>query len=441
MKKTLLIFWFCQACLLLNAQYQTRAWDANIKTLRIRPIQHDLSCRPYLVLGQEGTIDGTDDSNTLEISFDELSHDIRQYSYTVKHLNADWKASELSSFEYVRGFTTQDITDYTTSNNTQQVYTHYSFLFPNEDMQLTASGNYVVLIYEDGNPDQIRAQVCFSVVQPLVSTEIQVRANTDIELSGRYQQLDIDINTQHIQINNPEEITLVVQQNGRRDNLSCGAKPNYMGNNHLQWKNNKSLVFEGGNEYHHFDAYSVYFAGTNIDRIAYDRNQYHALLMPDANRGVGGKQGGEKMYDKTGVPYIHEYDSNGQFVVNAERCNDTDSEAEYLWAHWFLQTDEPIFGGSVYIGGDIFQNRIENDNRMVYDNDLHGYYFTSFVKQGGYDYQYWFVPSGKKTATLQLTEGSHWETDNQYTVYVYFRPFGCRYDQLVGLQNISSAAR
>ncbi|MBO4578356.1 MAG: DUF5103 domain-containing protein, partial [Paludibacteraceae bacterium] len=58
------------------------------------------------------------------------------------------------------------------------------------------------------------------------------------------------------------------------------------------------------------------------------------------------------------------------------------------------------------------------------------------VKQGGYDYQYWFVPKGAKQATLLRTEGSHWETRNEYTVFVYYCPFAARYTRLVGVKQL-----
>jgi hypothetical protein len=73
---------------------------------------------------------------------------------------------------------------------------------------------------------------------------------------------------------------------------------------------------------------------------------------------------------------------------------------------------------------------------MSYDSEHECYYLTALLKQGGYDYQYWFIPSTKKAATTQMSEGSHWETQNSYTICVYYRPFGSRYDRLVGLKQI-----
>ena len=39
--------------------------------------------------------------------------------------------------------------------------------------------------------------------------------------------------------------------------------------------------------------------------------------------------------------------------------------------------------------------------------------------------------------SLLRTEGSHWETRNEYTIYVYYKPFGARYERLVGVKRIN----
>jgi hypothetical protein len=150
--------------------------------------------RPYLVL-KNGVVDGSELENTLEISFDNLSHNTNQYTYRVIHCDRNWQESSINSYEYLDGFTTNDIVDYELSSNTQQEYTHYWLEFPNSHMQLKASGNYALQVYQDGNQDNVVAEVCFQVVEPMVDMNIKLRHNTDIELSGRYQQLDIDVHT------------------------------------------------------------------------------------------------------------------------------------------------------------------------------------------------------------------------------------------------------
>jgi hypothetical protein len=248
--------------------------------------------------------------------------------------------------------------------------------------------------------------------------------------------VDVDVNLQNTDISyQPSEFRVVVTQNNRMDNAVVLTQPTFVEPQMLRYINTKALIFEGGNEYRHFDTYSTYFAGTGVDRIIHDRSDYHAILFADDLRGQGAIFAGEHVAAKCGTPYIHEFDVNGQRIVNAERTiYDIDTEAEYMWVHWTLSAEKPWFDGVVYVGGDVFENNIGPQNRMQYDSERKCYWLNALVKQGGVDYQYWFLPKGSEQASLLRTEGSHWQTGNEYAIYVYYRPFGNRYDQLVGLQ-------
>ena len=192
---TILFLAFLTSGLVSSQTYKTETLQQTIRSLRIRYVKETQSpTRPYLVL-TNGCVDGTEPTNTLDISFDCMTHDLKQYSYTVYHLGYDYRKSDLQSLEYIQGFTTADITDYAYSNLTAEDYIHYQLTFPNEDMHLLKSGNYVLHVYEDGNPDNGVADICFQVVEPKVTISATVRTNTDIEFNGRYQQLDMDINT------------------------------------------------------------------------------------------------------------------------------------------------------------------------------------------------------------------------------------------------------
>ncbi len=225
MKKITVVYILLCFCTCVFARAQVRAFSEQIRTLRVD--------RPFLVL-QDGQIDGSDDENTIEISFDEMSHDVHQYTYNVRHMSADWSSeSGLISSEYLNGFTTRDVTDYEHSINTSRIYTHYRFFFPNEDMTLTKSGNYLLTIYEDGNPDKRVAEVRLCVTEPLVAIQTKVRANTDIEFNGRYQQVDLDVATTALNIKDPNEIKVLVRQNNRTDNQVWLTRPTYVENNRM----------------------------------------------------------------------------------------------------------------------------------------------------------------------------------------------------------------
>ena len=62
------------------------------------------------------------------------------------------------------------------------------------------------------------------------------------------------------------------------------------------------------------------------------------------------------------------------------------------------------------------------------------------MKQGIYDYMY--LMRDKKTGKTDAadTEGNWWETENNYTLLIYYKPLGGRADELVGITQVNSLA-
>lgn len=409
MKKTVL-FCFLMLSLIAGAQtaYRTQIFYPNIKTLQIGLVGEKMGL-PLVKLNS---------SDILQISFDEMSHEAHSFSYKVLHCNADWTPSTINTNEYLNGFTTGNITDYVTSLNTTYLYTHYSFQLPNNDLNFKISGNYVVIIYEDNQADKPIAQACFSVVEPRIVVTATIRGNTDSELSGKSQQLDFDVLLNGYPVRDPgSEIKVVVRQNNRIDNQVTDIKPTYLSGSKLSYINNGALIFEGGNEYHRFDISSVYAAGEGVDFIKYIQPHYDAFLVKDKIR--------------TSRFYSSEKDVNGKFVINMQEGQDDNTESDYMTVHFNLPAKQPFLDGQLYLGGEFNYNLLNEAARMKYDNDAESYTQTVLLKQGGYNYQYWFVPKGLRKGSAERVEGSYWQTNNEYTIYVYHRPWGERYDKLV----------
>ncbi len=393
--------------------FRTRIFDPKIKTLRA-VLSGDTYTSDLLELNGKDVI---------ELSFDELSHDNRFYTYRVIHCNADWTRSNISEMEYLNGFTTLQINDSRISNATAIPYTHYKLEIPNRDMQFRISGNYVLQIFED-KPETPVAQFCFSVVEPKVDVVATIRGNTDVELNRRLQQLDFHINLSGYNILDANrDLKVTVRQNRRSDNEVTDIKPTFIAASKLSYINNPKLIFEGGNEYRRFDISSLYTVGIGVDKIAYDRPYYDAFLYPDLLRN--------------GSFYSFEPDVNGRSVINTqEGFRDSDTGSDYVRVFFTLEA-EPFFDGDVYIGGDLNYNLIGAESRMQYDFENKKYFYHSLLKQGGYNYQYWFVSKNTGKVSVERVEGSHWQTGNEYAIYVYYRPWGERYDRLIGVKTVS----
>jgi hypothetical protein len=390
---------------------RTRIYQPNIKTLQIGIIG-EKSGLPIVELNS---------SDVLEVSFDEMSHEANSYGFKVIHCNADWTPSSLSSNEYLTRFTTGNISDYSLSVNTTYLYTHYRFNLPSDEMAFKISGNYVVIIYEDNQLDKPVAQACFSIVEPKVNVSATIRGNTDTEMNGRFQQLDFDINLSGYAVRDPNmEIKVVVQQNNRFDNQVADIKPTYLSGSKLSYVNNKALIFEGGYEYHRFDISSVYAAGEGVETIRYTQPHYDAYLMEN------------KM--QTSRIYMQDQDVNGKFVINLQGSDYDNIEADYMNVHFVLPAKSPFFDGQLYLGGEFNYNLMNETSRLKHDVNKGIYYQSVLLKQGGYNYQYWFLPKGATKASVEKVDGSYWQTRNEYAIYIYHRPWGERYDKLVAVK-------
>jgi hypothetical protein len=58
-----------------------------------------------------------------------------------------------------------------------------------------------------------------------------------------------------------------------------------------------------------------------------------------------------------------------------------------------------------------------------------------FLKQGYYNYLYATQENGYPD--FSHLEGDYWNTENDYTVLVYFKPFGSRSEEIIAMATIN----
>ena len=363
---------------------------------------------------------GSDD--ILSFSFDEMSHKYRRYTYRITHCNSDWMQSELLEIDYLEGFNGMAVEEWENSVNTTQLYTHYEFSLPNENVFLKASGNYIVdIIDEDSSDGTPSLQFLFSVVEPKVSVVATLSGDTDRSLNGGEQQLSFSVDFLRHAVSSPQnDIKPVIYQNGRFDNAVVGIRPAYMTGNGVEYVHNARLIFDAGNEYRRFELTDPDSPGMNVEEVVYDGEAYHAFLYMDSPR-------------RSHSSYR---DENGRYFVNTIEGAGSPIEADYVYVHFAL--DVPYrSGGSYYLLGDFCSSGFGSGNRLEYDSGNGYYHTTQFLKLGLYNYMYVWIPDGGSAVDVSSVEGNYFNTDNEYLIYIYHRAFGDRYDRLVGVHRAS----
>lgn len=405
----ILLFLFV-SCIGIDAQNIVRYKD-NIRTLTVE-VNGEWDKPNVMLLNGEDFV---------RISFDDLKHEYTRYSYTLKHCDANWEVSDLLESEYMDGFNNILIEGYEQSFNTKMEYNHYQINIPNEDVKLLLPGNYCVEIFDE-DEEELAAKCYFSVLEPRVVISAEVLGNTDVDTYKSHQQIDFTINLLNYNIRNPhEELKVVVTQNNRWDNAAINIKPKYIQHNKLLYTHNRNLIFDAGNEFRRFEILDEYVPTMNVDKVEYIAPHYHATLFTDEQR----------------INYIFDKDQNGKFWIRNSKNELNETESEYFFTHFSIDMSQ-LQNGDLYVCGDLTDNTFTESNKMEYDLLSHSYTSTLLLKQGSYNYQYLYVPKGETRGYTLDAEGDFHQTENVYNIYVYHKPFGERYDKLVGFHTVSN---
>lgn len=362
-------------------------------------------------------LDADGPGDRVNISFDDLTHAYRRYTYSIEHCEADWTASDqIFTSDYVEGFSEGNtIGPGEESVNTDTLYTHYRLTIPNAECSLKMSGNYRLTVYDEDDGHRPVLSACFMVAETAASVGLNVTPNTDIDTHKSHQQVEMSVNYGSLSVTNPtEQIKTVVMQNRRWDNARVNVSPQYVTADGLRWEHCRDLIFEAGNEYRKYEILDVAYPTMGVDRMVWDGADYHAWLYPSEPRPA----------------YVYDEDTNGAFYIRNGDNVENDIASEYIYVHFTLPADNR-FDGEVYVDGAWTGGRFLPECRMRYDEARGLYTATVVQKQGYYSYQYVLVDADGASRTVP-TEGNYYQTENKYQALVYYRERGGRTDRLVG---------
>jgi hypothetical protein len=329
--------------------------------------------------------------------------------------------------DYIDGFREENIDQFAYSYNTTVPYTHYSLLFPTDNMRIRISGNYILSVYEE-DISEIAFTRRFMVVEstPVVVTGA-VRQAPSVTDKFTKQEVGFEILFNGMQISDPgREIKVVVTQNDRIDNAISNLKPRFSKAGSLDYNNDERFTFNGGNEFRAFDIKSLVYQSERIRKIDFDTGGYKVFLVDDLPRNTKN--------------WVTDKDINGRmYIKNEEHALNSSIEADYAWINFFLPFDPFLSNGQIYLLGALTDWQINEGSRLKYNPFKKGFEKKLFLKQGYYNYLYVFKDTQKTEVNEALIEGSHWETENEYTVWVYYRETGSLSDRLIAVQNFNSA--
>ncbi|MBN2863755.1 MAG: DUF5103 domain-containing protein [Bacteroidales bacterium] len=393
-----------------------KVFDERIKTVQLYKEGWNLS---YPVMKLKGT-------EKLVLQFDLLADHSETYYYTIFHCTKDWKRSDIFTSDYLEGFPENPIEDYMPSFNTTVDYFHYKLLLPNDRINIRLSGNYILKVYPADDQDNPVLTRRFIVTEDLAKVDIKAHRPMMTSSDNAGQQIDFTVNTGGLNIIDPDRnIYSFILQNGRWDNAKKNLKPDLSGNNALIYNSlSDNNIFIAGNEFRYFDIRSIKYLSEYVFRIDFIAPNYNIYLKPSESRQF--------------KPYFYSQDFNGKYYIASSEGRDAATDADYLYVYFTLRADNIPDKGRMYIVGDLTSWSLGDNNRMTWNPVERQYESTLLLKQGWYNYEYVFVKDNNYSGKAEPFEGSHYETENDYLVLVYYSNPRDRYDRVIATATLNT---
>jgi hypothetical protein len=368
-------------------------------------------------------------SERLELHFDDLDGDIKNYYYCFELCNADWTKSDLHLFEYTKGFQNVRITNYRTSSITPTRYTHYQASLPDRNSTPSRSGNYLLKVFINGDTTKLAFTKRFVVVDGKAAVAAQLQQPFNAQYFRTHQKLQVIVTTDNkIQVMSPTDLKVVILQNNNWQTSLMVDRPTVYRGNYYEYSDESYTAMPGGKEWRYIDLRSFRLMSDRMTKMDKHSDTTQVWVKPDGSRN--------------GQIYVYYRDLNGSYTIESLESLNPFWQTEYGAVHFTYVPpgNRPFEGRDVHIFGELTDFATDGNSKMIFNDETHAYEKTLYLKQGYYNYSYVTLPIDKPgMPDYSSTEGNYWATENTYTVLVYYRPFGARSDELIGAAQLNSA--
>lgn len=416
----------CLLCwpLFLTAQLPDHVYRSNIRTVKLFR-SGDIFSYPVLQLGS---------NDQLELHFDDLDNDVKNYYYSFQLCNADWTPANVQTYDYIRGFQSNRIGTYRSSSIVQTRYTHYQAVLPERNSGPVKGGNYLLKVFLNDDTSRLVFTKRMLVVNKKAAVSGQVLQPFNGNLFQTHQRVQAGVSTAGNQINplSPQDLKIVMLQNYAWTGATLLDRPTLFRGNYYEYSDEAFTTFAAGKEWRWADLRSFRLRSDRVLKIVdsdtSDRTDIY--INPDI--------------DRRQQLYIYYRDINGLFTSENQDNGNPYWQAEYAWVHFTYVPpgNRALEGKNIYLYGELTGYLPDEQARLQFNAEKGVYEKSLYLKQGYYNYAYVSLPARNTTGVqtvLENTEGNYWGTENAYTILVYYRPFGARADELIGYSQISSA--
>ncbi|MDQ6815488.1 MAG: DUF5103 domain-containing protein [Bacteroidota bacterium] len=365
----------------------------------------------------------------LELHFDDLDGTVKNYYYTYQLCNSDWSPVDLSTFDYIKGFSQIRLNQYRLSSISQTKYVHYQAVLPDRNCVPSKSGNYLLKVFLDGDTSKLAFTRRVLVYEKLAEIGSKVVQPYNSELFKTHQKIEFQVSKGQLNVVNPvQQIKAVVLQNFRWDNAKVNIPPTFIRGNMMEFSTENNLVFPAGKEFRWADLRSFHYQSDRIAKADLLPGNINIYLQVDPER--------------TQMRYLKFTDYNGFYFIESTEVSNPWWQTDYATVHFTFmpRNNVPYPGKNVFVVGEMNHYNLNDTSAMIYNAAKGVYETTLYLKQGYYSYTYVTKDTRSTTsvASVEETDGNYWETENDYTVLIYYRSLSGRHDELIGVSTINS---
>ncbi len=406
-----------------NDQRTTASRGAGVTGFSPQPTAEDVRTVQLYRTGSEASLPviALGSGQTLTLRFDTLD-DGRGGPVSVQFFHTDrfWN-QRLMPVEYLRGFQSDDIRDYQQSAATRVRYTHYRYEFPNNVIEFTRSGNFIVRVTELGDDRAVLFERAFFISEETAEVALDVQSGIGAGLGGPFMQPVARVRPPSRFASPLYDFDVCFVREGRFEVTRCSQDPTLMGASLYQFFLPRDRAFEAPGPRYDLDL-SILGAGPQIAAVDLSVSPYRITLQADDVR--------------FSPAFFDDQLLAGQPVIRGavQTLSRPETQAEYVATTFtFVPSERQRVAGRVLLTGSFNGWELNPAFEMQWDEESGTYVGTFLIKQGKYSYSYYVedpVEQERRRRTVDLGRST------LYTALVYLHEPTYNTDRLLSVQSV-----